>query len=191
MSNVGSSTTFLDLQWPQFAVLVASEMQSSFVKGAGEHDEWMDEFVVRQVLRDGFARLGLGLEVQEKEPHYQNSKKRYDLRLGKNLPLDIALEIKSDPFNVQGVKDDWEKICNAAQKYRLVIFAGVTQEENLKNLKKSFSKKDGKLTNGVNVHEVTMQDTLFGTSENRHAAFIWIWSVGESLPRGFEVKLIP
>lgn len=190
MPGDDDATIHLEFNWPQFAWLCVYKIAEMHMSARAKAGERTDEFVVRQALRECFTHLCPGLTLK-KEDSYSNSSQRLDLSMGENHPLNIAVELKSDPFDAQGVEDDWKKILKADQKYKLVIFAGVTQEQQLANLKNRFSSRNATIASKSPIKTITSQFTPFGSDENiRPVSFIWIWSLGAPLPKGVELRLI-
>jgi hypothetical protein len=131
--------------------------------------------------------LFAGLDVQHKEVKYPNDQRRIDLTLGGVEELGIAIEIKSDPNNLAGVRSDWLKICDVQKKYKLVIFAGVSSIADLERFETEFGEESHRLGNGRTAHHLTHQDTAFGVPTNRKSAFIWIWYIDHHPPKQIRI----
>lgn len=179
----------IQLDWPGFATKVANSMPSLYSEGNAADKEWIDEFVVRHTLRKHFGHLIPGLDVQQKEFKYPNDQRRIDLTLGGVEQLGVAVEIKSDPCNLQGVRDDWLKICDVSKKYKLVVFAGVTVEADLQRFEDAFGDKSHNLANGHTAYHLTHQDAVFDMRANRKAAFIWIWYIDHHPPKQLRIVI--
>ncbi|KAL0630656.1 hypothetical protein Q9L58_010495 [Maublancomyces gigas] len=178
----------IQLDWPGFATKVAVAMANTYSNSNPAHQEWVDEFVVRHALRIHFGRLIPGLDVQQKEFKYPNDQRRLDLTLGGAEQLGIAIEIKSDPKNLDGVRADWLKVCDVAKKYKLIIFAGVSVKADLERFETEFGDAPHTLGNGHTAFHLTHQDSLFGDSTQRKGAFIWIWYIDHHPPK--QVRIV-
>jgi hypothetical protein len=180
----------IEINWPQFSLGVVTALQAAFVKAGAKTGEWTDEFVVRQILREHFSTLIPGLNEQKKEGDYPGDQagQRMDLRLGNLEQMTFAVEVKSDPKNLAGVESDWSKICGAEQRFKMVIFAGVTKAEDLNRFRQRFCKRDFPLSSGQSVHMETTHAQKFGMDQQL-LAFIWLWYVDVPLPVAIQMRL--
>lgn len=182
----------MQIIWPQVALRMAAKQVAAHLDAGATVDQLVDEFVIRQLLRDVLVDFLSTAFVNKKESMYPDNTRRLDLLIG--LPTQrahLAVEIKSDPDNVAGVQSDWEKILAADAPYKMVIFSGIASASEYAKLAKSFKKKSHKLSDGSFAHEVTRQKMSFDDAGmTKRESFVWMWAVGPNGLPLIEFKII-
>ncbi len=181
----------MQILWPQVALRMAAKQVAAHLDAGATVDQLVDEFLIRQLLRDVLVDFLSTTFVNRKESMYPDKSRRLDLLVGLPTQLaHLAVEIKSDPNNTAGVQSDWEKICAADAPYKLVIFSGIASASEYAALKKSFSKKNHKLSDGSFAHEVTRQNMHFhDTGMAKRVSFVWMWSIGPNRLPSIEFRI--
>lgn len=109
-------------------------MAIHFDAGADD-DHVIDEFVIRQALREVLIDLLSTAFVSTKEVPYPHSRHRMDLTIGPiNSPVDFAIELKGARASVEELTSDWKKMLSFASGHRISIMAGIVSASRFERL---------------------------------------------------------
>jgi hypothetical protein len=183
----------LRVLWPAVALRLAAKQVAAHLDSGASVRQPLDEFVVRQMLREILTDYLSTLFVQIKEAAYPDGSRRLDLSIGlPSIPAHIAIEIKSDPNNLNGVHHDLMKIKDAAPPYKMMLFAGVGSHSEVKRLRSKLSRTKYSIGPGVDVTEVNRQFMEFrDVNDEKSVSFVWIWRVGPRELPPLEFQVLP
>ncbi|MCZ8092093.1 MAG: hypothetical protein O9331_01255 [Acidovorax sp.] len=186
----------LELRWPEVAVRLAAKIPGLHFDSGASADQTIDEFVIRQVLREVLIDSLSNNFVTFKEVSYPSGGSRIDLTVGpRGRRSIIAIELKGNASSVDGLKHDWGKMLELSEEYKLSIFAGMAPKNKYQYLEKELRELSYPLKNGFSAHKLVQQSFSFSISQsvgassaalNEFIAFAWIWSIGvdsKSLPK--------
>lgn len=186
------ASAMMRIIWPQVALRMAAKQVAAHLDAGATVDQLVDEFVIRQLLREVLVDFLSTAFVNKKESMYPDKSRRLDLLIGLPTQLaHLAVEIKSDPNNIAGVRSDWEKILAVDAPYKMVIFSGIASGPEYAALTKSFRKKNHKLSDGSFAHEVTRQKMSFDDPGiAKRVSFVWMWAIGPNGLPSVEFQIV-
>lgn len=192
-NNVGK----IELKWVDVATMLAARIPSIYLESAASFNQTLDEFVLRQVLREILVDCVSNNFVTMKEVKYENSLNRIDLTIGTAEHNHLfSVELKSNAATKDQIKSDWQKLIKWQGDNKLSLYAGLVSLEEYEKLEKDFDFKSLKVDGEFEVHKLAKKAMYFSSSQSNsdkeYVSFAWIWTVGigvASLPK-FDYFLI-
>jgi len=100
----------LELKWRHVATRLAAKVMAVHFEAGADASHVIDEFVIRQALREVLIDLLSTSFVSTKEASYPNSRRRMDLTVGPcNASIDFAIELKGTGASIDATKGSLEK----------------------------------------------------------------------------------
>jgi hypothetical protein len=179
----------LALNWTTLVRDVAFSIAGQFIRSGAPKNEHMDEFLIRQAMREGLIQhLSRSIVTMKEVPYsvdhgQQQSSRRLDLTVGfPGNTRDIAIEIKSTRPDLPEIQADWEKLSEEKANIRLSLVGGVTSDEGkIKKLDaeslyeiQSTASKARLLQRAIKVP----LETESGASKS--IAFAMLWAIGKT-----------
>lgn len=187
----------LELKWVDVATLLAAKLPSLYYESGASFDESLDEFVLRQTLREVLINCVSRNFVTTKEVQYEGSMNRIDLTIGTSEYNHLfCVELKSNAGKIKDLVDDWNKLRDWKGENKLSIYGGVISAKLFRQIESELDFKSLSLEGAWSVHKIAKKFMTFSSlidgEEEELVAYTWIWSVGKqvsTLPK-FEFTLI-
>lgn len=185
MTDIAIGT--LELKWPDLVRDVAFNIASQFINGGAPESEHMDEFLIRQALREALVRHLSTSIVTMKEARYEadkgsESSRRLDLTVGfPKRQREVAIEIKNTRAKKDEIKDDWIKISSEPASIKLSLVGGVTQDaRKIDDLEKfKLTGKNGEASARLIHHPIRVPFKTH-SDKKESIAFAMLWAIGKT-----------
>lgn len=197
MSFQESSVGKLELKWVDVATMLTARIPSLHFETGASFEQTLDEFVLRQALREILIDCVSNNFVTTKEVRYEGSLNRIDLTIGTpDFNHLFSIELKSNSATLNQIRDDWKKLNKWNGNNKLSLYSGLVSLEEYRKLECDFNFKKIQLDDDTTVYKLAKKAIYFSNSqeqnEGEYVAFTWIWTVGvevASLPK-FEFLLL-
>ncbi|MGY4493770.1 hypothetical protein [Pseudomonas sp. TE3610] len=176
----------LELKWRKVATRLAAKVMAVHFDSGADDDHVVDEFVIRQALREVLIDLLSTSFISAKEKRYPNSRRRMDLTVGPvNCPIDFAIELKGTGASVEQLAEDWNKMLLFNDATRISILAGIVSTARFNYLTAALGRMNFDLGGGGTVHQIAhdffrlSSDTLALRPADKitQVSVVYIWHI--------------